>query len=418
MISRGCVPTARVARRPALLRTLRRAKAAAPARRRCITAAAKKKSFGVPNTPAEAVNKGLELFEEGNVQGALVLFEAAQEMNPNNDEARAAYYNAACCLTKLRKWEAATAAIETAVEKHDLKLIAALEDDDLAALRDTSPWIDLVGRLRGGRYAPSAQVELRTEAAAPFRFARIFILGGLAAGAALGLLVILGRLAAAVQGGEGAPDLAETLGNAGVNAGVLGVLLFFVRRDLQARERDKKKIQREEDLGRLQVELPGGRTVALSRLRGNSRPVVLAGSRADVLRATRGAQKYKQALQDRGIVLVPVIFGSEDDPSTRLEALRSDFEKEAKESKGFDKEAPGAKGKGGRWEVKPVDLPRWSKWIKQQMDEAKIASKGDMVFVQVQLTGEVRSSGVGSPKWDRFVTDLPLKDSREAQIQG
>lgn len=42
---------------------------------------------------------------------------------------------------------------------------------------------------------------------APFRFARVTILGGLAAGAGLGLLIIIGRLIQSIKGGPGAPPL-------------------------------------------------------------------------------------------------------------------------------------------------------------------------------------------------------------------
>ena len=43
-------------------------------------------------------------------------------------------------------------------------------------------------------------VRLRSEAKAPFRLTRIIFLGGLAAGAGLGLFIITGRLLAALQG--------------------------------------------------------------------------------------------------------------------------------------------------------------------------------------------------------------------------
>jgi len=41
---------------------------------------------------------------------------------------------------------------------------------------------------------------------APFRFARTFIFGGLAAGAGLGLIVIIGRLVRSLQGERGAAE--------------------------------------------------------------------------------------------------------------------------------------------------------------------------------------------------------------------
>lgn len=88
---------------------------------------------------------------------------------------------------------------------------------------------------------------------APFRLARIILFGGLGVGAAIGLLVILGRLAAALKGGEGAPDLTQSITNLGINVAAIAVLSFLVLRDLQAREKDTRVTSREEALGRLLV---------------------------------------------------------------------------------------------------------------------------------------------------------------------
>ena len=88
---------------------------------------------------------------------------------------------------------------------------------------------------------------------APFRFTRMFVAGGVAVGAALGLFITTSRLLLAFQGGEGAPDLTESLTNFGVNAGVLtlaGVLLY---RDNKAKEKSVEVTDREELLSRLQV---------------------------------------------------------------------------------------------------------------------------------------------------------------------
>ena len=54
-------------------------------------------------------------------------------------------------------------------------------------------------------------------------------------------------------GGEGAPDLQETVQNFGINSAALAVLGFFVYRDVSAQARDQAVIKREEALGRLQV---------------------------------------------------------------------------------------------------------------------------------------------------------------------
>jgi hypothetical protein len=59
--------------------------------------------------------------------------------------------------------------------------------------------------------------------------------------------------AANSAGGEGAPDLQETLQNFGINAAALAVLSFFVLRDVSSQNKDQQVITREEALGKLQV---------------------------------------------------------------------------------------------------------------------------------------------------------------------
>lgn len=53
--------------------------------------------------------------------------QAALELRPNPDEARAAHYNSACCLTRLGRFEEAADSVITAVNDYDLKFIVALK---------------------------------------------------------------------------------------------------------------------------------------------------------------------------------------------------------------------------------------------------------------------------------------------------
>ena len=98
-------------------------------------------------------------------------------------------------------------------------------------------------------------------------------------GASAGLLIILSRLAAAVKGGEGAPDLNETLTNLAVNTGAVALFSALVRNDLRTKAQAESKVAREEDLGKLEV-VVNGRTVLLESLRLVSRPVIVFGSQA------------------------------------------------------------------------------------------------------------------------------------------
>ena len=46
-------------------------------------------------------------------------------MNPSREEARAALYNSACCLTKEKQWQAATDAVTDAINNYGLKYAVA-----------------------------------------------------------------------------------------------------------------------------------------------------------------------------------------------------------------------------------------------------------------------------------------------------
>lgn len=83
------------------------------------------------STAKEAVETGLEIFEGGQTEAALVLFQKALTLKPNEDEARAALYNAACCHTKLKQWQPAVECAMKAINEYDLKLVVALRVGDV-----------------------------------------------------------------------------------------------------------------------------------------------------------------------------------------------------------------------------------------------------------------------------------------------
>lgn len=226
----------------------------------------------------------------------------------------------------------------------------------------------------------------RSEAKAPFRLVRLIFLGGLLVGAVVGLLIISARLLQALKGGiaaphwlliasglrrsmvadchqigpheglltclkcrvvggDGAPDVNETLKNLAINGAAIAGLGFIVRRDLRSSDRDKRIVEREESLAKLQVQNrvtwliddvsscvsyqgqetleiklrlicillavshssfswplcaqvevgSGDRVLPLASFRGTTRPVLLAGSKAYLQKAQAAAEPYRQA---------------------------------------------------------------------------------------------------------------------------
>jgi hypothetical protein len=77
-----------------------------------------------------------------------------------------------------------------------------VQDPDLKELRETREWLDVLEVARGG-LTTDTFIKLRAEAKAPFRLARLFLFGGLGAGAGLGLFIITARLISAIRGVPG-----------------------------------------------------------------------------------------------------------------------------------------------------------------------------------------------------------------------
>jgi tetratricopeptide (TPR) repeat protein len=419
-----------------------------------VAAAGDATTNSLPATATACVETGLTKFEKGDAQGALKLFQRALELNPNDDEARAALYNSACALTKLKRWEEAANAVISAVNDRDLKLSVALRDPDLAQLRERREWVSALGRVTGG-ISNNSYVKLRAEAKAPLRLPRIFLFSGLAAGAGLGLLIITARLVAATRGGDGAPDLQESIQNFAINSAAVTLFIFLLVRDFKGQGKDQLIVEREEKLAALQVNLGPGRTVPLAAFRGSTRPIILTGSKGQINKALASAEPFRQELRLRGVSLVPVVF-SEEDPGEKLRKLKAEIAAEtlvgggggtgsgsssSSQVKGFasadstvttttkpstkegEKDADLKEGQvpkeDRRWQLTAANLEEWSSWVTEQTKSAGITSPGDNFYVQVQMDGSVRASGAGIPPWKKFLDDIPpLDDVRTKFTDG
>ena len=434
-------------------------------RQRIITRASSPKQSNAPQNAQTAVELGLTSFNRGDHTTALNLFLTAKSLARNDDESAAALYNSACALIKLQRWAEAADAVVEAINNHGLRLSVALKDDDLAPLRERREWIEALSKVAGG-ITDENYVKLRSEAKAPFRLVRIFVLGGLAAAAALGLIVTLTRLGGAFAGGEGAPDLNETLTNLAVNAGGLAVLSWLVSRDITAQGRDREIIAREEELAKLQIDTTssgkkrGSKVLPLASLRGGYRPIILAGNKTQVTKALSAADQYYEELAMRGVCLVPVVLPSSsdgsagDDPDAKLAKLKQEFSRansptnSSGEGKGFQSSASSItsasssssssspssssppseaaptfitsssnnnNNKSSKWVLKVHDEQEWGQWLTKQQQLLKnktisSANVGNLLYIQIQLDGSVRASGVGMPPWSKFIDDIPEMD--------
>ncbi|RZC21771.1 Protein LOW PSII ACCUMULATION 1, chloroplastic [Glycine soja] len=272
-------------------------------------------------TAESCVNLGLELFSKGRVKDALAQFEAALSLNPNPVEAQAAYYNKACCHTYRGEGKKAADCLRTALREYDLKFGTILNDPDLASFRALPEFKELQEEARlGGEdigYSFRRDLKLISEVQAPFRGVRRFFYVAFTAAAGISLFFTLPRLLRAINGGDGAPDLLATAGNAAINIGGIVVLVALFFWDNKKEEEQLAQISRDETLSRLPLCLSTNRVVELVQLRDTVRPVILAGKKETVSLAMQRAERFRTELLRRGVLLVPVIWG--EGQETKLE---------------------------------------------------------------------------------------------------
>ncbi|KAE8693742.1 Protein LOW PSII ACCUMULATION 1 [Hibiscus syriacus] len=298
-------------------------------------------------TPESCVNLGLSLFSKGRVKDALVQFEMALSLDPNPVEAQAALYNKACCHAYIGEAKKAADCLRTALRDYNLKFGTILNDPDLAFLRASPEFKELQeeARLGGEDIGYSFRRDLKhiSEVQAPFRGIRRFFYVAFSAAAGISLFFTVPRLIRAIKGGDGAPDVWETVGNASINVGGIIVLVALFFWDNKKEEEQLEQISRNETLSRLPLRLSTNRIVELVQLRDTVWPVILAGKKESVSSAIQKAERFRTELLKRGVLLVPVIWGEGRAPQVEkkgfgvsvkaaaaaLPSIGEDFEKRA-----------------------------------------------------------------------------------------
>ncbi|GHP12281.1 hypothetical protein PPROV_001100900 [Pycnococcus provasolii] len=376
-----------------------------------------------PKSAEESINLGLEIFKDKaaplktRAAKALNLFNRAKGMAPNDDEMRAALYNGACCDVQLGNWDDAADALRVCINDYDLKFSVLLSDPDMAPFRERREFDELGAEVRGGNPDSKSKVRLRAEARNPFRFSRMTVLGGLDLGAFVGLIIITAKLVGQLANGgapaqpliegEEAETIATSLQNFAINlVAVLG-LSYVLKGEFDNIKRDEDAAEREESVGTLQVKIGKRRVVPLSRLRQSARIVVLYGPRGMLSGAVKDAKRrWASELKRRGVVIVQVpITGQEEEDDEESRGFASSPD----EAEMSPMEAAVANAGSKGLELDAVALDEWRAFFDRLMSE-KDMNRRDGVYLQLNLDGAIRVSGVGMPSWDAMATGLSLKE--------
>ena len=376
----------------------------------------------------ERVQQATALVERGKYKEAAKELSAVLKLELEEDEARTANYNLACALSRLRRFEDVEEPLVKAVNDYGVKYNVVLKDPDLRQFRASTYFDDVQSKLKGGTGSDEQYVKLLSESASPFRFFRLFAFGALDAGAAIGLIIITARLAAAVRGGEGAPDLRETLQNFAINVTAVATLTFLFVRDLKASRAKEAEVKVLEDLGKLPLDAGMNGEMPLSRLRLRNRILLLKGDASYVRSCLRACKPYQRGLQSAGFVVVPVTPESTlSRGGSRLSKAKGGFSSSPAErssgGEGLGADASGEADDDGpeaeassRFVLKPSDVPRWTAWLESYNEGTNLAY-AENVYVQLQFDGTVRQTGSGEPPWRDYANLPPQKDIR-SKIAG
>lgn len=375
-----------------------------------------------PGTEAETaescVNLGLSLFSKGRVKEALTQFDNALSLNPNVMEAQAALYNKACCLAYRGESKTAAECLRMALRDYNLKFGTILNDPDLASFRASTEFKELQEEAgRGGEdigYGFRRDLKLISEVQAPFRGIRRFFYVAFTAAAGISTFFTIPRLFRAINGGDGAPDIRETAGNAAVNIGGIVVIVALFIWENKKEEEQLAQITRNETLSRLPLRLSTNRIIELVQLRDTARPVILAGEKEVVSRAIGKAERFRTELLNRGILLVPVIWGEERRASIEkkgfgamskmavsLPSIGDDFEKRTQSITTKSRLKAEV-----RFRAEVVSPNEWERWIRDQQKSEGV-NPGDDVYIILRLDGRIRRSGKGMPDWQQIVKEVP-----------
>lgn len=358
-----------------------------------------------------------------------IFFTDALKLNPNEEESRASHYNRACAYVKMNKYEQAKDDLMVALEKFDLDFRVLQRDDDLAKFRNTEQFEEIDVEYGDGKEKQAAQAKLRAEAAEPFRFLKLFLFGSLASGAAVGLLIILSRLVQAVKGGGGegelaedVPDLIETLKNLGVNTTALVVLGLLLKNELKGRDETLQEAEREEELGRLQVQLKKDEgAVPLNRLRSLYRVFVVAGSEAHVFETMANLEKFREKFIQNKILVCTVTMLENDGKPTSDEPMDLTFgnrSKRNKKSSSSEVDVNVFADAKERWRIQAKDQTAWRRWIINQVEVDGFDPSVRDVFFAVAKNGTLWKSGAGVPNWMKLLEELPEEGSVQASVTG
>lgn len=234
----------------------------------------------------------------------------------------------------------------------------------------------------------SSTAKLRSEVLSPFRSVRMFFYLAFSASAGLGGLIALTQLLAALTNPAKSLEVPEILKGIAIDFGAVSLFAFLYSRDNSAKNAQVARLSREENLSQLKLRVYENKIISVNDLRGLSRLVICAGPASFIEECFKLSEPFTAGLMDRGVLVVP--FATDGNvPAFEFDASSEDTAKRKR-----------------LWQLAPVFVSEWSKWLDEQKKMAGVSPES-AVYLSLRLDGRVRGSGVGYPPWNAFVAQLP-----------
>ena len=225
-----------------------------------------------------------------------------------------------------------------------------------------------------------------------------------------------------------------------INTIAITVFGFLFKGELGARDLTQKKVAREEEFGRLRIQLADdAEDVLVSQLRGNYRLFLVAGSSEHVDSVVSGLAKYKTLLKEKNVIIATLDMSGDGadrvftqvetkEPGAAVAALAAEF---AAARQGSEQEAAAPaiefgnkskknkseskrRGAGGtstptekKWRIAPVDVDTWRAWVVNEIERSGFDPTVRDVFFSVGKDGTLWKSGAGVPNWMKLIEELP-----------
>lgn len=136
------------------------------------------------------------------------------------------------------------------------------------------------------------------------------------------------------------------------------------------------------------------------------------------------AERFRTELLNRGVLLVPVIWGQGKEPqiekkgfgvppkaAAALPSIGEDFEKRAQSISTKSRLKAEM-----RFKAEVVSSAEWERWIRDQQQFEGV-TPGEDVYIILRLDGRVRRSGRGMPDWPEILKELPPLEALLSKLE-